>query len=146
MNYLLTRLGGNHQSDVSALDLAGLIECAIFGDRFLELVKKLIAELGMKWDALAELETDGHLDLVAAFQELYSLIDFRVEVASVDLRGHSDFFDFDYLLVLSGFLFSLGLLEAVLAVIHDFAYRRICRGRNFNKIKLFLVRNLLRFL
>ena len=86
---------------------------------------------------LAAAETNGNFDPVAIFQELLGIFDLGIEVVGVDARGHANLLDLDDLLVLSGFLFLLELLEPELAVVHDLADRGNGVRRDLDQIEIF---------
>ena len=94
----------------------------------------------------ASTETDCNLDAVAVLQKLFSLIYFCFKVVRIDLQGETDLFNFHRLLFFLCFLFTFGLLKAVLAIVHDLAHRRHCFWRNIDQIQVFPLRNLESFL
>ena len=90
---------------------------------------------------LAAAEADRDLDTVAVGNEFLGVFQLGIEIAHVDTGGHTHFLDLDDVLVLSGFLFPLALLELVLAVVHQLAHGGHCLRRNFYQIKTGLVRD-----
>ena len=85
---------------------------------------------------LTAAETDRHLDLVAILQELRSGLEFHFYVVILDGRRQANFLDVDDLLILSNLALALGLLEAVLSVVHDLADGRLGRRCNLDQIQL----------
>ena len=81
-------------------------------------------------------ESDGNLDLVSGAYELACMIDLCFKVMRVNVERKPDLFDLNDLLILSGFLFSLCLFKAELAVIHNFANGRFGCGSNLNEVKI----------
>ena len=85
-------------------------------------------------------QADGHHHFIARLKEFLCLSRFDVQIVRIDGHGQTHFFHFDHFLVLAGFLFLFAEFEFEFAVIHDFAYGRICRRRNFNQIQIALFR------
>ena len=67
------------------------------------------------------------------------MLDLGVEIRYVDVQGQTDLLDLHNMLVFPGFLFPFRLLEAIFAVIHDFADGRVCVGNYLNKIEFLFV-------
>ena len=86
-------------------------------------------------------ETHGNLHTVAVCQELLGVFQLGVEIAHINARGHPNLLDLHHMLVLSGFLFPLALLELVLAVVHQLAHGGHCLRRNFHQIQPTLICN-----
>ncbi len=86
-------------------------------------------------------EADGHLEFVPGLQEFDGLVDLGIEVVFVDFQRQTHLFEFDGVLVFTGFLFALGLLEFVLAVVHDLTHRRLCLRCDFDQVQVFLFGN-----
>lgn len=89
-------------------------------------------------------EAKRDLYLVAARKKTAGVILLGFHIVFFDADTELNLFDRDDLLILPRFLFPLGLLEAVLAVIHNLADGRICLRRDLNQVKTFVVSNLLR--
>ena len=68
----------------------------------------------------------------------------RVEVADIGVETQTNLFNFHNVLILSGFLFALGLFEPILAVVHDTAHRRHGIGRDLHQIQIAIIRHTLR--
>ena len=71
--------------------------------------------------------------------EFDRVIEFGVEVMGVDVKRKTNLFDFNGMLIFSGFFFSFSLLKAVFSVVHDFADRRIALGSNLDEIEILLL-------
>ena len=76
-------------------------------------------------------------------QKLLGVAQLGVEVADVDAGGHPHLLDFHHVLVLFGLLLPLGLLETVLAVVHELAHRGGGGGGNLDQVQPGLVGALL---
>lgn len=63
------------------------------------------------------------------------MADFRHKIVIAGLRPNFDFFYLEGALFLFGFLLLFGLLVFVTPIVHYFANRRGCAGRNFHQIK-----------
>ena len=90
---------------------------------------------------LTATEANRDLHPVPLRQELLGIFQFGVEIPHVNARRHPDLLDLHHVLVLSGFLLPLALLEPVFAVVHELAHRRGCLGRDLHQIQPPLVRN-----
>ena len=88
---------------------------------------------------LAAAEADRDLDTVAVGNEFLGVFELGVKIAHVDTGGHAHFLDLDDMLVLSGFLLTLALLEFVLAVVHQLAHGGRCLRRDLHQIKALLL-------
>ena len=86
-------------------------------------------------------EADRDLDPVSVSKELERALELCVQIVLADAGGHADLLDLHDALVLLGFLFALGLLKAVLAVVHDLADGGLCHRRYLDQVKLLLLRN-----
>ena len=128
---------------MAALQLGSLIHNGHIGAALRELQQQLLTDIGMSH--LSAAETDGHLAAVAVSQELLCIALLDVEVIDVNAGRHTDFLDLHHTLVLAGLFLSLGLLEAVLAVIHDFADGGHGVGRDLDQVQVFLLSDTLSF-
>lgn len=124
---------------MTALQLGLPIHRGDLGAAFRELFQQFLTDIGVSH--LTAAEADGDLDSVAGGQELICVAEFCVQITYVNAGGHTDLFDLDDVLILLGFLFPLGLLEAVLAVVHHLADRRGRFGGNFDQVKTCLCGN-----
>ena len=86
-------------------------------------------------------EADRDLDPVSVSKKLERALELRVQVVLADSWRHADLLDLHDALVLLGFLFTLGLLKAVLAVIHDLADGGLCHRGYLDQIKLLFLRD-----
>ena len=109
-----------------------------------KLQQQILTDVGV--GHLTAAEPHGHLAAVALRQELLGVAQLNIEVVDVNAGGHADLFDLHYPLVFTGFLFALGLLEPVLAVVHQLAYRGHSVGRDFYQIQVLLLRHAQRLL
>ena len=98
------------------------------------------AQMGMGHFATAE--TNGNLYLIASLQELAGVVGLGIKIVGVNVQGKTNFLNVNDLLIFFGFLFTLGLFEAVLAVIQNLADRRGGLRSNLNKVKIFFGSNL----
>lgn len=124
---------------MTAFQLGFPIQRGDLGAAFRELFQQFLPDVGVSH--LTAAEADGDLDPIASGQELICVAEFCVQITYVNAGGHTDLFDLDDVLILLGFLFPLGLLEAVLAVVHHFADRRGRLGGNFDQVKTGLCGN-----
>ena len=104
---------------------------------FGKLQQQLLTDVGVRH--LTAPEPDGDLAPVALGQKLLGVAQLDIEIVHVNAGGHPDLLDLHHALVLPGFLFTLGLLEPVLAVVHQLAHRGHGIGRNFDQIQLTLL-------
>ena len=72
--------------------------------------------------------------LIAAFDETLSVIKLCIEIMCIDIEGKPDFLDVNDFLILSCFLFSFCLLEAILSVVHYLTYGRLSLRSDLYKI------------
>lgn len=84
-------------------------------------------------------EADGDLNLVAVLQEADGVVALGFKIVGIDAEAQTNLFDLNRFLILSGFLFPFGLLEAILTVVHYLANGRNGVGRNVDKIEIFCV-------
>lgn len=124
---------------MTAFQLGFPIHRGDLGAAFRELFQQFLTDIGVSH--LTATEADGDLDSVAGGQELICVAEFCVQITYVNAGGHTDLFDLDDVLILLGFLFPLGLLEAVLTVVHHLADRRGRFWGNFNQVKTCLCGN-----
>ena len=130
-------LGGQEDGHMSTFHLGLLVQNGGLTALVGELDQQVLTDFGVSHFTAAE--ADGDLDTVALAQELLGAAQLHVEVVDVNAGGHTDFFDFDYALVFAGFLLALGLLEAELAVVHDFAHGGDGVGRDLDQVKALLL-------
>ena len=71
--------------------------------------------------------------------EFDRIIELSVKVMGIDVERKTNLFDFNGMLILSGFFFSFCLLKAIFSVVHDLADRRIALGSNLDEIEIFLL-------
>ena len=67
-----------------------------------------------------------------------SVVELGVKIMGVDVEREANLLDLNDMLILSGFLFSLCLLKAIFAVVHDLADRRLRLRSNLYQIKILL--------
>ena len=91
---------------------------------------------------LTPAETDAHLHLVAALQELDGVLRLGLNVVFLDGGGKLHLFHRDGLLVFAHLALAFGLLIAMLVVVHQLAYRRLGIGHDLDQIQLRLFRQL----
>jgi len=134
--YLLAALGGQEHGHEAAFQLGILFHGGNIAAALGEVHQQLLTEVGVRH--FAATKTNADLHTVAIAQELLSAFDLGVEIVGVDTGAHANLFDFHNALVLLGFLFTLLLIEAELGVVHDFADRGNCVGRDLYKIHALL--------
>ena len=88
-------------------------------------------------------ETERDLNLVAAGQKPLCMILLGFHVMLLDADAELHFLDGYDALILAGFLFTLCLLEAELAVVHDLTHGGNRLGRDLNQIKTLFISDLL---
>ena len=84
----------------------------------------------------AAAEPDGDFYLVAVLQKALGVTHFCVKIVGVDVERQTNLLDFHNALILTGFLLTLCLLETELAVVDDFANRRLRRRCNFYQVQV----------
>ena len=84
---------------------------------------------------LSSAETNRSLDLVAVRQETLGVIELDVVVVNADTNAELHFLDGNNMLILTGFLLTLGLFKLELAVVHDLTDRGHCLRRNLHQIQ-----------
>ena len=77
-----------------------------------------------------------NLDPVAIGQEALGVADLDIEIIDVDSRGHTHFFDLNNPLVFLCLLVPLGLLKAILSVVHERADGGDGVGRNLHQVQV----------
>ena len=87
-------------------------------------------------------ESDRNLNLVAAFQELYSRLQLGVKIMVVNIRGEANLLNRNNLLIFAVFLFPLCKLKLMFSIVHNLADGGLCLGSNLNQIKIFIIANL----
>ena len=144
LNLLLLLIGGGrlrvHKHDhTAALQLGGLFHIAYIGTGLCKALHDTVPQLGMRH--LTAAEADGHLDAVAGRKELLGLVHLGIKIVGINVQGKPGLLHLYGLLVLPGFLFALGLLKAVFAVIHNAAYRRLGLRRYLYEIQVLFLRH-----
>src|SRR5688572_11158668 len=97
-------------------------------------------------ERLAPPEHDRDLDLGSLSEKAHDVPLLGLVVMNPDLRSELDLLDLNLELMLPGLLGALLLLVAVLRVVHDPRYGRICTGRDLHEVEALSVRELERFL
>src|SRR5690554_7722471 len=80
-------------------------------------------------------ESQGYLGFVTLAEELDKVAKLDLIVPFFRPWTKLDFLDLNLFLILPGGSLLLLLLEDMLAVVHDSAYRRICIGGDFNQVE-----------
>ena len=125
-----------------AFQLGGFADCGNVAAGFREAGEELLADLGV--GQLPAAEAHGDLQPVPVRQEFLAVLQLRIEVVDADARRHTDLLDLDDPLVLLRLLLPLGLLEAVLPVVHDLADRGIGCGRDLDQVQILFCRDVQR--
>ena len=117
---LLLLIGGGrlriHKHDhTAALQLGGLLHVACVGARLGKALHDTVPQLGMCH--LTAAEANRNLHAVAGGKELLGLVYLGIKVVGINVQGKPGLLHLYGLLVLPGFLFTLGLLKPVFAVI-----------------------------
>ena len=108
------------------------------GDKVLfDLLGEQMPKFLMRHLTAAELELDAHL--VAFSEEVFGVRDLDQVVMRIDTDAELHLLHLAALLMLVGFLLVLLLNVLVLAVVDDFAHRRIDVWRDFNEVKTALL-------
>ena len=127
----------DHRHDAS-FDGRLLVNVAGLSASLDELLHNVVTDLLVSH--LTSLITKNDANLITGVEKTNSVVCLGVEVVNVDAAGELNLLDLDGLLLLLSFLFLLVTLIAVLAVVHDLAYRRVCGGGNQYKVQSHLVR------
>ena len=116
----------------------------VAGADLLGILEKLLQDVATNGHMahLAPAELHDHSDLVARGKELLSLVHLGLVIMRVDAAGELDLLKLYRLLLLLGFLLSLLLFKAELAVVHDLAHGGRGLGGDHDQIQFFLVRDL----
>ena len=130
-------LCGEENAHVTAFQLGILIHAGDLGTLGGKIEQELLADVGVSHFTAAEANSD--LNAVALSQELLGIAQLGVEIADVDTGGHTDFLDFDNMLVLFRFFLALGLLELELTVVHELANGRDSVGRDLDQVQTGLI-------
>ena len=104
---------------MASIQLGLLVHGRHFRALFGEFLQQTLADVGVGHFPAAE--ADGDLHPVPVGEKTLGVADLDIEIIDVDPRGHTHLFDLHDPLILFGFLVPLGLLEPVLAVIHELA-------------------------
>ena len=120
-----------------SLQLGALIHHGDLAALLSKLHQQVLADVGVGHFTAAE--ADGDLAAVAFGQELLGVFQLDIEVVDVNAGGHPDFLDLHHALIFAGFLLALGLLEPVLAVVHELAHGGHGVGGDFNQIQIALL-------
>ena len=134
---VLVLLGRAHHGHGAALGGRLAVHVGMVLDSFVELVHHIETNLGVGDHTTTE--TDGDLDLVTVGKELQAVANANLRVMLLDGGRKADLLDSDDLLVLPRFLLTLGLLETVLAVVHDLAYGRFSLRGHKNEVETSVV-------
>ena len=142
---LLLLIGGGrlriHKHDhTAALHLGGLFHVARIGTGLRKALHDTVPQLGMCH--LTAAEPDGNLYAVAGSKELLGLVYLGIKIVGINVQGKPGLLYLYGLLVLPGFLFTLGLLEPVFPVIHNTANRRLRLRRDLHEIQAFFLRQI----
>ena len=119
---------------MTSLKLGGLFEHTVFRHQFHKTIHNILTQFGVSHFTSAE--SDRNLELIAILKELGGLLDLGIKIANIDIQRETNFLYLDNALILAGFLFSLGLLKAIFAVIHDSTNRRSGLRGNFYQIEI----------
>lgn len=98
-----------------------------------DLFQQLSSPVGQRY--LATAKHDRDFNLVLALQELADMSQFGLQIMVAGLGPYLDFLYLESGLLFLGFLLLFGLFIFKAAVVHDFAHRRGCGGRNFDEIE-----------
>ncbi len=93
---------------------------------------------------LTAAETNRNFHLVAAFHKADGMTHLGLKIGDIGVESEAHLFDFHDTLIFARFFFALGLLETILAVIHDAANGRLRIGSNLDQVEIALVGELLR--
>ena len=91
-------------------------------------------------------ENQGEFHLVSTSEELFGMFDLKIEIMVGNLRPHLDFLYMSHMPVLTCHFGAFCDLIAILAIIHDTAYRRLGVRRDLDKVLARFIRLPLRFL
>ncbi len=127
---------------MTAFHFCGTLDDRGFFDRLGETLHHFHTDLGVTH--LTAAKTDGDLDFVAAFHETDGVTHLGLEIGNVGVQAEAHLFDLHHALIFAGFLFALGLLKAVLAVVHNAADGGLSVGRDLDQIQFTLVGEFLR--
>jgi len=101
----------------------------VFGNTFQQLTAQFLVR------HFPAAETQGHLHLVPVFEELEDVAHFHIVVVAIRVWTELHFFNFDGFLLFARLSFFLLSLVFELAIVHDFADRRICVWRDLYQIE-----------
>ena len=122
---------------MTSFQLRALVQYGDLAAVFGKLDQQLLADVGVSH--LTAAEADSDLAPVAFRQKLLCVSQLYIEVVDINAGGHANFLHFHHALILAGFLLALGLLEPILAVIHEFAHGGDGIGGDLDQIQtLFL--------
>ena len=138
------RLRREEHGHVSPLELGLLIQIGKLSALLGKLAEQLLANVGM--GHLSAAEADRDLDAVAVAEELLGIFQLGVEIVLADAGRHPNLLHLNDVLILARFLLALGLLEAILAVVHDLAHGRVGARGDLHEIEILLLSDLQRFL
>ena len=128
------RLGGQEDGHMPSLQLGALVHHGDLAALLSKLQKQVLTDVGV--GHLPTAEAHGDFAPVAVGQEFLRVAELDVEIVDVDAGRHPDLLDLHHALILACFLLALGLLEAVLAVIHQLAYRGHSVRRDLHQIQI----------
>lgn len=131
---ILVLAAGQEHGHVASIQFGLLVHGRHLSAIFCEFFQQALADVGMGHFPAAE--ADGDLHPVAVGQKALGVADLDIEIIDVDSRGHTHFFDLDDPLVFLCLLVPLGLLEAILAVIHELADGGDGVGGNLHQVQV----------
>ena len=130
----------NDHAQYSSVHNGSLINGSNLAASVLELLHDLLTYCDVAH--FTSLKAHYYSDLVPALQELYGVSCLGLEVVGVYTAGELNFLKLDYLLLFLGFLFLFVAFEAVLTVIHDTTYGRLCLRCHKNQVIALIVGDL----
>ena len=130
----LGNLGGEEDGHVPSVQLGVLVQRGDLAALLGKLEQQALADVGVSHLAAAEADRDLHP--VALGQELLGVAELHIEVVYVDTGRHADFLDLHDVLVFPCLLLPLGLLELVLAVVHELTDGGIRGGRDLHQVQI----------
>ena len=107
---------------MTALKLGGLVHNGDLAALLRKFDQQILSDIGV--GHLPAAEADSDLAPVALGQEFLGVAQLHIEVVHVNAGRHTDLLNLHHPLIFAGFLLALGLLEPVLAVVHELAHGR----------------------
>ena len=123
-----------HHRHVAAVLLGGRLDEAVIGDIGAQALQQSVAQFGP--GLLTSAEHDRDLDLRPRFEEADDVTLFGLVVVVVDLGSQLLFLDDGLLLVLARLALLVCRLVFELAVVHDFAHRRLGVRGYFDEVEI----------